>query len=353
MASEGTKVRMVDIAQRLSVSPATVSLAIHNKPGVSDKVRADVLKACEELGYSLEKENKNQSPVRRLIRLAIYKKDGQTIGDTPFFAELIEGIENEAKLKGYELLISYYNKKSDLDDVLNRIVNNDDVAGLILLATEMSVEDLEPFAGLECPLVVLDNFFNKTDIMADYVLIDNVNGMYNMTECMIANGNKTIGYVKSASEINNYKERMNGYRMALADYGVPYEQKYVFEVGAGFDTAYEGMLHWLNMGHEIPDALVVDNDLICYGVMKALNEKGIRVPEDVSIGGFDEMSYFGLEEIGLSTVRVYKRAMGQTAVRQLVQDIEDEQRNEKDYSVVIRMRTELVKKNSIKSLVLP
>ena len=310
MASGGTKVRMVDIARMLSVSPATVSLAIHNKSGVSEKVRADVLRACEELGYSLEKDNKGQNPLGRLLRLVIYKKDGQTIGDTPFFAELIEGIENEAKLKGYELLISYFNKKSDLDDVLDRIINNDDVTGMILLATEMAAEDLKPFVDLKCPLVILDNFFNKTEITADYVLIDNVNGMYNMTECMIANGHRSIGYVKSVSEINNYRERMNGYRMALADYGVSYEPKYVFEVGASFDTAYEGMLYWLNTGHELPDALVVDNDLICYGVMKALNEKGIRVPEDISVGGFDEMSYFGLEELGLSTLRVYKRAMG-------------------------------------------
>ena len=136
--------------------------------------------------------------------------------------------------------------------------------------------------------------------------------------------------------------------MALSDYNVSYNSEYDFEVGATFDSAYTDMLCYLKEGRKLPTALVVDNDLISYGVMKALQERGIRIPEDISIVGFDEMSYFGWGDPNLTTVRVYKRAMGQTAVRQLVQAIENREKEEEIYSVVVRMRTELVVKDSVK-----
>ncbi len=343
------KVRIVDIARALSVSPATVSLAIHNKPGVSDKVRADVLKTCRELGYATESKTQGGSGPR-LLRLCIYKKHGQVVCDTQFFSELIEGIEYETKQSGYELLISYYNEKTDSPEQLQKFLCSGEVAGCILLATEMFEEDLQVISELTCPLVVLDNVFKKIRVAADYVLIDNVNSIYDITEHLISCGHTRIGYVKSRYVINNFKERKRGYCLALGDHHLEFDPKYEFEVGAAPDTAYKDMLKHLEKGREIPTALVVENDLIAFGVLKALEEKGIRVPEDVSVAGFDDVMNVALVEPALSTVHVHKGAMGRAAVRQLVRSIEDRQSGLEEYSVVMRMKTELVKRESVKVL---
>lgn len=343
------KVRIVDIARALSVSPATVSLAIHNKPGVSERVRADVLKACKELGYATE--SKSQAAAGpRLLRLCIYKKHGQVVCDTQFFSELIEGIEYETKQSNYELLISYYNEKTDSAELLQRFLSGGEVAGCILLATEMFEEDLQAFQDLKCPLVVLDNVFKKARVAVDYVLIDNVNGIYDITEYLISCGHTRIGYVKSRYVINNFKERKKGYCLALQDHHLEFDPKYEYEVGAAPETAYRDMLGILDEGAKLPSALVVENDLIAFGVMKALMERGIRIPEDISIVGFDDVVNIALVDPALTTVHVHKGAMGRAAVRQLVRSIEDKRSGLEEYSAVMRMKTELVIKDSVKCL---
>lgn len=343
------KVRIVDIAQALSVSPATVSLAIHNKPGVSEKVRADVLKACKELGYATESKSQTAAGPR-LLRLCIYKKHGQVVCDTQFFSELIEGIEYETKQSNYELLISYYNEGTDSPEQFQKFLCSEEVAGCVLLATEMFEEDLLKVPEFKWPLVILDNVFKKTRAAMDYVLIDNVNGIYDITEHLISCGHTRIGYVKSRYVINNFKERKKGYCLALQDYHLDLDPRYEYEVGAAPDTAYKDMLRHLDEGRELPTALVVENDLIAFGVMKALGEKGIRIPEDISVVGFDDVANIALVEPALTTVRVHKGAMGRAAVRQLVRSIEDKQSGLEKYSAVMRMKTELILRDSVKRL---
>lgn len=346
MSIKQNKVRLIDIANALSISPATVSLAINNKGGVRDEVRERVLQVCQELGYPVSSKMPGRTP-SRLIRLCIYKKHGQIVCDTPFFSALIEGIESEARQRKYELIISYFNESQESTEQLSTLLNGEDVAGCILLATEMEEEDLLPLADTKSPLVILDNVFKRTRIDADYVLIDNVCGTYDSTEYLIASGHKKIGYLKSRCEINNFRERQKGYHLALENFGIPFERKFEFVLGPTFDHAYADMLHHLDSGCTLPTALVADNDLIAFGAMRALRDRGVRMPEDLSIVGFDDMPNSTLIEPRLTTVCVGKGAMGRAAVRQLIRAIEDQELNLQDCSAIVRMKTKLTIRDSV------
>jgi LacI family transcriptional regulator len=143
-------VRAKDIAQKLGVSTTTVSLVINNKPGVSKKTRERVLKEIETMGFETNIKLK-QTTAHKNIRFILFKSHGLVVGDTPFFSKLIESIEGEARENGFNIIISYLNKESNTSAYINQFENDENTAGILLLATEMSEEDIITFTNSEIP----------------------------------------------------------------------------------------------------------------------------------------------------------------------------------------------------------
>lgn len=119
------------------------------------------------------------------------------------------------------------------------------------------------------------------------MLINNIDSAQNAVGHLIARGHRKIGYVRGSFRIKAFQAREYGYRQALLDHGLELEPRWVVTVGTKTDSAYEGMLAYLDTKPELPTAFFVDNDLIAFGVMRALKDRGYRVPDDVSIVGFD------------------------------------------------------------------
>ncbi len=305
-----------DIANVANVSPATVSNALNNRRGVSDHIKRLVFKVAKDLGYT-----KEVAAERSTIRFVVYKRHGFVVSESPFFSSLIEGIGKQCRVQGYELLISHVNIHDiDYKEVMNSI-NSDNSAGIILLATEMLEEDLEMFHHFRIPMILLDSYLRSNII--DSVLINNTDAAYKATRYLIDNGHKDIGYLHSSFYINNFHFRKQGYLDAMNEKHLNVDEKYQINLEPTIDGAYKDMKNFLENGNAVfPTAFFADNDIIAFGAIKALQEKGVKIPEDISVVGFDDMPFCETTTPRMTTIKVFKQEMGSIAVKRLVEKIE-------------------------------
>ncbi len=329
-----------DVARKAGVSPSTVSLVLNNKPGISSSTRQRVFQAMAELGYQDYTPNRGTKNMQRSIQFILYKKHGHVVADTPFFSSVLEGVEAQVKKHGFSLLITYINAAHGVREPLQQIMDSA-CSGIILLATEMTHNDLLPFTRTGIPLVVLDSYFEE--ITVDSVVINNRQGSFLATRNLYENGHTEIGYLKSKVAINNFYERKDGYKKALKSCKLPYNTEYIFELGASVETAYTDMKELLSVKRKLPTAFFADNDVIAVGAMRALREAGVRVPQDVSVVGFDDIPMCEMLDVPLTTIRVPKRHIGMLAVDRLVEII----CNDTDVRVKIEVRTEIVERSSV------
>jgi DNA-binding LacI/PurR family transcriptional regulator len=336
------KNNITDIASIAGVSPATVSNALNDRKGVSEETKQKILAIAKELGYYKEA---NASIDPKNIRFVIYKKHGMVVADTPFFSSLVEGIENECRTQGYELLISHV-YHSECEKLVN-ILNTEYSQGLIILATEMYPEDLKPFRTLDIPIVLLDSQFKGENF--DCIVINNMDAAYKATKYLIQNGHRKLGYLHSSVHINNFHYRKLGFLDALQEAKLEFNAEFDFLLEPTMEGAYRDMKMILAaMDTELPTALFADNDIIAFGAMRALTEKGISIPRDISIVGFDDMPFCEITSPRLTTVKVFKQEIGSVAVRRLLQKIES---GKADIMQTIEVNTELIIRDSVLNVV--
>lgn len=158
------KISIKEISRVTGFSPATVSNALNRKKGVNIETSSKIFQAAKELGYISE------SSITK-IKLVIYKKNGLIIEDTPFFSLLIDGFEKECRARGYEMQLSYIDRrKEDYDIEVQRLIN-DTSAAITLLGAELSSEEFEVFKSAKCPLMTLDYW--NSDMSCNGVIINN------------------------------------------------------------------------------------------------------------------------------------------------------------------------------------
>ena len=334
--------RIKDIAKKLGVSSATVSLVLNSKPGASEETRRKVTKELTAAGYNIRSVSKAIQNGRGILRLIFYRKYGTIVSDTPFFSELTEGIDKEARAHGCNLVISYLNERENKQEILTQL-DSTPADGVILLATEMEENDLRPFFERNLNLVVLDSYFQKEKV--NTVVINNIQGAYQATEFLIERGHTKIGHLKSLQCINNFREREQGFRQALADNGLPLDENDIWLLSPTLEGSNAEMKRLLEQSgpENLPTAFFADNDIIACGAIKALRSAGVRVPEDVSVIGFDDMPFCTVIEPALTTIRVFKKKMGVMAVRRLLEIYSDSD----DICTKIEIGTELIERHSV------
>lgn len=300
-----------ELARKISVSPATISMVFNNKPGISEATRKLVLEAAEKYDYIPPKTAQE----KKVIQLVIYQKHAMVVSDTPFFSQVIEGITQGCNEKNCTVNINYFKESADVNlQIKNKKSINGD--GVILLATEMNREDFAIFHGLEIPMVVLDCYYDDLD--HDCIVINNSQGAYCATDHLAKMGHKKIGYLHSAVSISNFEERAAGYYNALKAHGIPVQEQYVHQIASTSAQGYQDMVRILEQKPELADAYFADNDIIAAAAMKAFQEYGYKVPDDISIVGFDNMPLCDVMNPPLSTIHVDKRQLGLTAVECLL-----------------------------------
>jgi DNA-binding LacI/PurR family transcriptional regulator len=318
---EKMEITAKDIAERLGVSASAVSLAMNGKPGISAETRNKILVEAERMGYSVPKKS-TVAPSQN-IRYVIFLEGGATVKETSFYSIILQGMEAKAKEYGYNVLVSYFNSSGDWADQISAVCS--DVAGLIILATEVEDRHIEKAYkyGLDktnIPIILVDNATSMVDV--DCVVSDNLRGAYKAVSYLFDKGHHDVGYLRSKSRIDNFDERQAGVIKARNEYlARDCSPIQIVDVGISSEQAYEDMCAWLDAGGKPLSAFFADNDIIAAACIRAFKSKGYRIPEDVSIVGFDDMPLSTMIDPTLTTIRVMKEQMGMTAVEILHQRI--------------------------------
>lgn len=332
------KVSIRDISAKTGFSPATVSNALNHKRGVNKDTAAEVFRVAREMGYISE------SSITK-IKLVIFRKNGSIVDDTPFFPSLINGFEQECRHFGYEMVICNVDQRDPDYEKQVRGLITEVGSAIVVLATEMMDGDLEVFKKAICPLVILDHWSESMEFNA--VLINNSDAARMATEHLIKNGHKKIGYIRGSYRIKGFRSRFSGFQIALRKFGLEYKEKYVFTVATTLNGAYHDILSYLDKKPDLPTAFFADNDLVALGAMKALQERGYRVPEDISIVGFDDLPFSEISSPRLSTMKVPNTEMGKLAVRRVVELIEKRD----DIITKTQVCTRLIERDTVSRLV--
>lgn len=331
-----------ELAKKLNLSATAVSMALNNKPGVSTATRDQVIKAAEKYGYDftrLSLKNGHSGDIYCII----YRAHNAILNYLPIFSELTDGIEQECRNQGYQLKLVQINEKRDdvqkwIEDL--RIAN---CAGIILLGTETSIHVCKLFLQLSVPVLLLDSHFDSLGCSS--VLINNRQGAYLATSLLINQCGCQPGYMRSSYRIGNFEERRIGFDTALREHGMSPSNSVIHELPPSIEGALSDMLEIIDRDASLAKCYFADNDLIAIGAMKALKLRGYRIPEDVAIVGFDNISESRIVEPSLTTIDIPRTFMGQTAARQLIHQIT----TPVPHTVKIEISTKLVKRFSVQS----
>lgn len=339
-----------EIAQRLGISPAALSLIINHKPGVSDATRDKVISQLEEMGcgHLIKEEIKELSaPVSNNLAFIIYKRHGEILDLHPFFLLLMENIENHARSYGFNIMLCTIDKRRELQPQIEHLKSLN-CQGAIIFATEMQDEDMELFQDLPVPFVGMDNDFSR--LSCNTVSINNQMGAFQAIEYLVKMGHKKIGYLRGNIRITSFKERENGYRDALEYLGLELLPENIISLHYTEERSYQDMKNYLEEHgtRNLPTAFVSDDDTIAVGVLRALTEYGLRVPEDVSIIGFNDRPTCQITVPPLTSVDISKHAISVETVDELIRMIENHEKNHKEVrSRKLRIGTKLIQRKSV------
>ena len=329
-----------ELAHLLQLSESAVSLALNDKPGVSRETRKRVLDAAREHGYDFSRKAIANEKKKGAICFAVYRKSGAVVGDTPFFSELTDGISVSCRREGFECMIRYLYEDEDLREQIYDL-REAHFAGAIVLATEMEEQTLSLFDSVGIPLVFLDAYFDRPEY--NFILINNSQGAYQATKYLIRKCRVQPGYMRSSYWISNFEARADGFYKAIREAGMSTSGSPVFRLTPSQEGAYADMKELLAAGEKPVPCYFADNDLIAIGAMQALKEAGYRIPEDVSVVGFDDISSSEYVSPPLTTIQVPKFSLGETAVARVAQIIEGRNSN----PLKIEVFTRLIRRKSV------
>lgn len=334
------KVTLKQISEMTGYSQATVSNALNRKKEINEATAKQILQAARQLGYSYSVPSKKMNR----ILLVMYRKSGQILIESPLILALIESVVEEARKNQIETNI--YNLKMGDPDYEAKLENlmSEKKSGIILLATELEWRDIEPFRKLDVPFVVVDAWFREGDFTT--VIMDNRSSFARAVDYLAEKGHERIGFIGSAISIRNFREREQEFRDAMREHGLRVEEKYTVYLQPTMTGAQETMREYLQTGPEVPTAYVAVNDIIALGAMKALKDQGYRVPEDVSMIGFDNMPFGEIFSPALTTFDVRKEEIGRVATQLLL----EQNRTGERIHQRIEVLTELVERDSVKDL---
>lgn len=322
---------MEDVAREAGVSRALVSLVMRDQPHVSESKRALVLEVAGRLGY-------RPNAMARSLASRRTRTVGMILDDlrNPFFGEIAGGVEELASELGYQLLLGAgarqpRRERSALTTLLEYRVD-----GMILVSPRMQVADIRAAAG-EVPVVMVGRQVRNID--ADFVIIDEGRGVELVLDHLLALGHERIAHVDGGTGAGGAQRRtafvrgMRQRRLGAAATVIPGD----FTEEAGVTAA-----RTLLAGPELPTAVFAANDLVAVGLLGGFDQAGVRVPDDVSIVGYDNVSIAHLAHVSLTTVHQPRAQMGQMALELLLDRIEHRRRSEVrlvEPSLVVRSTT--------------
>lgn len=311
-----TKLSISQIADICGVSKATVSRVINNSPcGVGEETKQRVQKVIEELNY-------RPNALARSVAVSRSHMIGVIVPDVSnfFYPKIIRGISDHLETKGYSVIVcnSDYDPKKEADLLMSLVDRR--VDGIILCSGISNKAFLEEYRKYQVPLVLLGRTFDSSVSEAS-ITGDNVKGGKKAASYLIRGGNRRIVYIEGNTETSGSRQRLIGYKEALADSGIPFDENLVIsgEYSVNFGKASIRSLLDKKISF---DAVMTGSDLIAIGAVSGLLDAGIKIPDEVEVVGFDNIELAEVFRPALSTVSKPHYEMAQYLAKQIVHVVE-------------------------------
>ena len=322
------KTTIVDIARELNTTPATVSRALSNHPGISEKTKQTVKLTASKLNY---KRNRVASSLRsgktHLIGVIIPS------AEINFFGSVVHGIENVANANGYNVLLFQSNESREYEEKGLETFLTARVDGILVSLAKDTI-DYSHFNEIKkrgIPLVFFDRVNDELGV--DSVVIDDYKGAFNATDHLIRQGYKNIAHISGPQHLKNFNDRIRGYRDALRANGINIEPGLIFPGNISIETGKTGTEYFLSLSNP-PDAIFAAEDFTALGAISKLKEKNISIPGQMGIIGFANELFGEHITPSLSTVDQQTIRMGKSALNLLV-DIVEKKEQHKQQKIIL------------------
>jgi LacI family transcriptional regulator len=309
-------ITIYDIAEALNLSPATVSRGLKEHPSIRKDTRKKILDKAKEMGY---RQNLFASNLRR--------NRTNTIGvivprlNSYFMSTTIAGMEKIANQAGYNLIISQ-SMESIAKEVANvKTLYNSRVDGL-LVSLAYTTDDISHFEDLlekGVPLIFFDRVFEHPQCTS--IVIDNYKAGYEITQHLISQGCKRIVHITASLKRNVYADRLKGYKHALSDNGIPFDEKLVFVNNLSEQSGVEVCRVILQMDPR-PDAIFAANDICSVSCIRELKLAGVKIPQEIAVAGFNNDPLSKVIEPNLTTINYPGQEMGEVAASTLIRRLD-------------------------------
>jgi LacI family transcriptional regulator len=305
------EVTIYDIAKKLKISPATVSRGLKDHPGISKKTKKRIFDLADKIGY-------RQNHFARNLRNQKTDTIGVIVGrlNSNFQSAAISGIEHIANSHGYNLIISQSSEQSSKEAANAKIMFNSRVDGLLVSLAYDTTElaHFDAFFKKNIPIIFFDRVMAHPN--STCILIDNKKAAFEATTHLIEQGCKRIVHITAMPRQNVYVERLQGYKKALAEHKIKFKEENVIIGDLSQEAGMKAAEQILKM-KPLPDAIFVANDSAAVGCMLTLKERGIRIPEDIAVVGFNNDPVSKVIEPNLSTISYNGYEIGAMAARHL------------------------------------
>ncbi|EOY4668237.1 substrate-binding domain-containing protein [Vibrio alginolyticus] len=330
---------MKDIAKLAGVSTSTVSHVINKTRFVSEEISERVNNAAKELNYA-------PSALARSLKVNRTKTIGMlvTTSTNPFFGEVVKGVERSCYQKGYSLILCNTEGDSErMRQSINTLLQKR-VDGLILMCSSLEGERIDVFERYpDIPVVVMD--WGPMLFTSDKIQDNSLRGGYLAAKYLIDCGHTEIGCITGPLIKHQAQMRYEGYKRAMNEAGLEFNANWIIESDFECEGGYQAFKKMAQRG-ALPSSIFVSNDMMAMGVINAANELDIKVPDDLSIIGYDDIHIAKFMSPSLTTIHQPKYRLGQAAVETLVRKL-DEKSTE---AQVVQLEPTLVERKSVKRL---
>lgn len=312
------RVTIIDVAKEANVSFATVSRVINGKGHVSAETRERVMQAMTRTGYIVNRQARALAGGRHQV-IGLLVPDL----DTSYIGEIMRGIDEELAANSYDLMLYTTERRKTRESIFAASLTQGMTDGLLIVLPLDPGAYLESFRNRAFPFVLIDHAGN--DEGGPAVRATNRQGARDATAYLLGLGHRRIGFITGNQEMGCSHDRLAGYQEALQDAGVPVDDDLIREGNFHSPLAYEATRELLALP-DPPTAIFAANDASAFGVMDAVRDAGLRIPDHISVVGFDDVPGAQKSNPPLTTVRQPLREMGKLATRMLLDYIGDPQR---------------------------
>ncbi len=323
-----------EVAAKAKVSTATISRTINQSALVTPKTAEKVWRAIRELGFY------PNTQARALVsgKSRIF---GLIISDisNPFFPELVKSFEDSAIRHDYEVIVANTDYKSERMAVCVRRMIERQVDGVAIMTSEMDRRLIEELASRRLPIVFLD--LGKVTPLISNIAVDYAKGIQEAVHHLVSLGHRRFGFISGPLSLKSAKARRTAVLTHLRSCGISDRQQIVVEGNHRIDGGEVAMRQILTSAH-LPTAVIASNDLTAIGALRAIHQAGLRVPQDISLVGFDDIEFSQFTQPALTTVRLSREEIGRRAFEVLFASNNDNSTSGQE----IRIGTSLVVRES-------